>query len=248
MSEHRHLKKPPITEALLDFRVRSVSADAADAIAKLRLVLAQKLPVVDEQQSVRAEFEIGAQGPVAKESRNLGVQGAFFRSADEHTIAQFRKDGFTYNRLQPYSGWNTVFPEALSLWHEYIRAFQPSEITRLAVRYINRVAIPLPVSRIDEYLCAAPAIPSAAPQHVSSFVSRVVVDDIATSSQAAITQIMEPIVDSSHAYIILDIDVFAAIQLEPYDRRVSELLISFRSIKNKIFFTALTDKALETYS
>lgn len=248
MSEYRHLTNPPITEALLDFRVRSVSVEAATAIAKLRVALANKLPIVDEQQSVQAEFEINARGPIAKESRNLGLQGAFFRSADERTIAQFRKDGFTYNRLQPYSGWNTVYPEALSLWHEYIRAFEPSEITRLAVRYINRVAIPVPVSRIDEYLRAAPAIPSAAPQHVSSFVSRVIVDDVATHSQATITQIMEPVLDSSHAQIILDIDVFATVQFDPYDRRVPELLTSFRSIKNRIFFTAFTEKALEIYS
>lgn len=248
MSEQRHLRNPPITEALLDFRVRSVSADIADAIAKLRIVLAQKLPVVDEQQSVQAEFAIDSRGPVAKESRNLGVQAAFFRSSDERTIAQFRKDGFTYNRLQPYSGWNTVFPEALSLWHEYVRAFQPTELTRLAVRYINRVEIPLPVSRIDEFLRAAPAIPSAAPQSVISFVSRVVVDDPSSSSQAAITQIMEPIVDSGRAYIVIDIEVFAAVQLDPYDTHVPQLLEGFRDTKNRIFFTALTDKALERYT
>ena len=248
MSDNRHSKNPPITEALLDFRVESVSEDVTDAISKLRSVLAQKLPIVNEQQSLQAEFLIQSQGPVARESRNLGVQGAFFSSSDQRTIAQFRKDGFTYNRLQPYSGWNTVFPEALNLWHEYIRAFNPSEITRLAVRYINRVALPLPIQRIDEYLKAAPALPSGAPQHVSSFVSRVVVDDPATSSQAAVTQIMEPITDSSRTFIILDIDVFANVHLDPYHSHVPALLESFRTIKNRIFFTALTDKALEAYT
>ena len=45
-------------------------------------------------------------------------------------LVDFRADGFTYNRLQPYTSWDAVLPEALGLWELFVQTVVPVSITR----------------------------------------------------------------------------------------------------------------------
>src|SRR5436190_21056320 len=84
--------------------------------------------------------------------------GLLFYSEDEKAVVQFRLDGFTFNKLQPYSSWEEIFPETWRLWALYQSAIGNVQITRLAVRYINRLA--LPSGDFGRYLTALPQLPA----------------------------------------------------------------------------------------
>ncbi len=43
--------------------------------------------------------------------RDEGIQGYFYKSDDGKNIARFRKDGFTFSRLKPYTDWESVLVE-----------------------------------------------------------------------------------------------------------------------------------------
>ena len=66
------------------------------------------------------------------------------KSHDGLSIAQFRIDGFTYNRLRPYPSWEDILPEAIRLWRIYVATVVPEGIARAAVRYVTALNCRLP--------------------------------------------------------------------------------------------------------
>ena len=115
MTAPRHLRYAPITEAIIDFRVKARPEFRPETFASLQTQLSSRFPKVDEYRGLQATFGMiqgRGQPPVVQ---NLGLQGYVFKTADEKTLAQFRVDGFTFNRLRPYTSWEELFPQALEL-------------------------------------------------------------------------------------------------------------------------------------
>lgn len=76
---------------------------------------------------------------------------------------------------------------------------------------------------------------------------RLVIPEPKTQAVAVITEMMEPIADSSKALpLILDIDVFREAALDVNDR-IWETFESLRNLKNDIFFKSVTPKAKELF-
>ena len=89
---------------------------------------------------------------------------------------QFRTDGFTFNNvgLGKYMGGEALLTEALRLWSRYAEVVKPSAVIRVALRYLNRLN--LPMRKGDEfavYLTKPPELP-AARLKISNFLSRIV--------------------------------------------------------------------------
>ena len=117
---------------------------------------------------------------------------------------------------------------------------------RIAVRYINRLALPLPCD-FDEYLTAGPKIPQALPQHVLEFFSRTSCPrdpDIAIVTQGSDGTRR----DGNRLDLLLDIDVFHLIEMPAVDESaLFGVLNRLREIKNEVFFGSLTERCLESY-
>ena len=251
MAEPRHLEHAPITEALIDFRVKAWAGFRAEKFANLRGRLAARFPKVEERRGLQATFGViqrKGQPPVMED---LGLQGYFFKASDEKTIAQFRVDGFTVNRLHPYTSWEKLFPEAMDLWRLYASFSKPEVITRLAVRYINRIVLPpgamLPLSTnlLRKYLEAAPVIPPEVPQSISGFLTRVTVHDPKTEINAHVAQALETNAPGQQLVVILDIDAFKQREFTIDDPAIEQTFVQLRAFKNLIFFNSLSDSILE---
>src|SRR5258708_35248458 len=83
-------------------------------------------------------------------------------------VAQFRIDGFTFSKLEPYTTWEEVFAEASRLWQLYVAKAQPPEVIRVAVGCINRLRVPGPADRSED-LAAPPLLASPSPQRRRQF-------------------------------------------------------------------------------
>ena len=112
-------------------------------------------------------------------------------------VAQFRVDGFTFNKLEPYTTWENVFGEAARLWQIYAQTAQPLEIARLAVRYINRLRLPGP-AELGQYLEAPPVLPPPIPQAVREFLTRIIVED-GNGASAILIQALEASLDRGNS-------------------------------------------------
>src|SRR5258706_9879324 len=109
MATPQQLRKPPITEALVD--VRAASTRPLDR-GRLGDALRATYPKVREMREVQAGFEIKeGMSPVAT-AVDKGLSGLHYLTLDGLSIAQFRVDGFTHNRLSPYTTGDQVLTEA----------------------------------------------------------------------------------------------------------------------------------------
>ena len=234
-------------EAIIDFRVKARPAFRPEAFASLQTQLSSRFPKMDEYRGLQATFGMiqgRGQPPVVQD---LGLQGYVFKTSDEKTIAQFRVDGFTFNRLRPYTSWEELFPQALDLWYLYSRVSGPEVITRLAVRYVNRITLPAGAITFETYLRAAPVIPLELPQSISSFLTRVTISDPQTDIAAHVAQALEANTSEQHLIVILDIDAYKQSEFAIDDPMIEGTLQQLRDFKNQIFFNSLTEETLRQF-
>src|SRR5207245_9457103 len=116
--------KAPITEALIDFRVKARPDFKPSEFAPLAELLKPRFPKAEEQRIGQISIKLSPRG-ASQDVEYLGPQGYFFRSPNEKLIAQFRVEGFTLNQLKPYTSWDELYPIAMELWHHYGRTARP---------------------------------------------------------------------------------------------------------------------------
>ncbi len=244
LEDYPILKNAPITEALIDFRVKLPSEVDIKDIHSMYESIKEEYPEVQEQRISEVRFELKTEGIVKPLSDK--TNGYRYISSDKKQIVQAKMEGFTFSRLHPYIKWEELRNEAHKLWQLYKSIASPESITRVAVRYVNNLNIPMPIGDFSDYLTAPPAVPEGLPQGVSSFLARIVTHEPTIGANAIITQALEQIV-TDKVPIILDIDVF---KLQPEgieEKDAWEIIEKLRHFKNKVFFSSITDNLKELY-
>ena len=244
MAEYSLLPNAPITEALIDIRIKTKVDFDVERFLSLHAAISAQYPEKKIRHKLEGRFEF-KKGAVPISDSTETVDGYLFTSADGTQIFQARVDGFTFNRLKPYDKWDTFRTEAYRLWQLYRDLISP-EIVRVALRFINKFEIPLPMRDFNEYLVAAPIVPEELPQGVSSFLTRIVIPDPETDASAIITQAFEQIVNPKSIPIIFDIDIFKQKELFS-EEEAWQTLDKLRHFKNRVFFAGITDKTKELF-
>lgn len=247
MPTPRHLNNAPITEAIIDFRIKARSDLHAEDFAAVKDEVSKRLPKVEEMRGLQATIQVQKEEGKPLVLQDLGLQGYFFKSGDEKVVAQFRIDGFTFNRLRPYTSWEDIFPQAMELWRRYSEVARPLAVTRLAARYINHVPLPAGAGNFDLYLRAAPQVPSELPQYISGFLTRVTVHNPEDDIAAHVTQALQTISDTQRLTVILDIDAYKEADFAPDDPAIERTLNQLRMFKNLVFFNSVTEETLRQF-
>jgi uncharacterized protein (TIGR04255 family) len=241
-----HLSKAPAREALIDLQFEpAVSLDLVDKFVAIAA------PSFESQVDlVEAFVGFGPDGTQATASH--AVIGRRLDSQRTHYVLQCRTSGFTLSRLSPYGEWADLRREASRWWEVFCRVANPQTISRIAVRYINAVKIPLPMTDFSEYLSCPPLLPEGLPQALSGFLQRVIVPDDQVNCISVVTQALEgqPTFDDEggSVTVLLDIDVFRTTRighacLDDAWKGLDEL----RQQKNRMFFAHLTEKTVEMF-
>jgi uncharacterized protein (TIGR04255 family) len=185
-----------------------------------------------------------SEGKPLAQSQSHADFGWRYQSKGE--VAQFRLDGFTFSKIEQYTTWEEVFGEAVRLWKLYLELAKPRQVSRVAVRYINRMRLPA-VTDLGRYLEVPPLLPAPIPQVIREFLARFSVEDAERSVSAAIVQALEPRVDPSSLTLLLDIDAFREMRELPDDPLVLSVFERLRQLKNEIFFATITESIAEMY-
>ena len=234
----RHYAHAPITEALIDIQVELPPISELGQLERLHESIAAQYPGKRKRIEVHGEITGGEQvGATATQS----LKGFNFSSADGRQIAQVRRDGFTFSRLSPYETWEGLRDEARRLWEIYRAATKPTQINRVAVRYINQINIPLPMRDFGDYLRTMPLVSPDLAQGLSGFFMRLEQpqDDIGT--HLVLTEAMMPTTAANICPVALDIDVFGQGLKLTADKEVWDLLELLRDRKNDVFEGCITD-------
>jgi uncharacterized protein (TIGR04255 family) len=184
--------------------------------------------------------------PFATHAEDKGVIG--FRLEDEPAtkIVQFRKDGVTFSHVGQYDEWAKFRDRALKPTAAFLACPGIVKISRVALRYINVIRFPMTRVALEEYLPGAPIVPQGLPQIIAGFFSRLVLPIPEDGLVAVITQALEEPAQPTPS-VILDIDVFREVGLEPADRSWQQMFEKIREWKNRIFFEFVNENTVSLY-
>lgn len=246
MAAIRHLRRAPITEAVVDLRAVPKKGFDAELLKRIAHRVHNAYPLSQERHAASAQFAFEP-GQVPKTmSRELGFHGVWVRSQDEKEVAQFRVDGFAFSRLKPYTSWDDILPKALDLWNNYVELVAPEAVTRVASRYINHLPLQ-DGTDLDDYVVTGPKLPENVPDELGRFSSRVMLIHSEKRLKANVTQSLEVAVRSNTPTLLLDIDAFKTGNFETTSGALTPVLNDLRDYKNQIFFGSLTEDFVRTF-
>jgi uncharacterized protein (TIGR04255 family) len=235
------LSEPPLREALVDLRVDH----AADFDVSRLAVEPESLGMSSRKENrlFKADISPKATGGPPE----VSIRGYFYFSEDELEIAQLRSDGFTFNRLAPYLGWEQMLPRAMHCWREFVRLGRPERVNRLALRYINQLDMG-DGANLARWLRSPPSVSHSAPGELAAFFSSVTTIDEDSGMGANVIVTTEGTPGSGLGFLMVDLDVFSDSEVgRPAFDSIEEVLGTLREIKNRLFQEVLTPEALELY-
>lgn len=237
--------KAPIQEAVFDIKVNKVENVDVDSYESLVENELEDYPEVEKKIELSGKLRIDfTKGDVKTEERKDKLLGVVFSKKESNIKIQFRKDGFTLNMLKPYSDWNEFSKIAFKYWTIYKNKVKPVGVKRIALRYINRINLPIDDLNFDDYLNNIPEIPTVFEDSYADFLLRTVTICKGSGNPTVLTRRIGKADDNSVPFII-DIDVFKKDDIDN-DSLKDEFEV-LRNNKNDIFESLITDKSRELF-
>ena len=244
-----NLSNPPIVEAVLDVECDLPPGRIlADLEGSAREIFRDHYPKFRTQ--VLQEHHIEATPGVAPVvSSRHAVQALQFLTDDEKQLVQIRGQGYSFNRLAPYSSLDDYLPEIQRSWGLFVGIVKPVQIRLIRLRYINRIMLPMKggIVQLDEYFKVAPHLPEEDRFTFIGFLNQHSAVETATGNQVNIVLTAQPPVDEKIP-VIFDNTVVAPRPGEPEDWPwILATINELRDLKNLIFREALTESCLDLF-
>lgn len=240
------LSRPPIVEAVIHWQAK---ANWVLSREELTTALEERFPHYPQREPLQrvellAQLAEPGTDPVVQQSS--GWQGVRLRSKDGHVIVQFLRDGLVFSRTREYENWESFSAAAEAAWKVFVDLARPVEIQRLGVRFINHLA-EATSSTLGDWLKEQPTRPLGLPPQELLYRSTFAVpgQPLAVRVIKALQPSVPGLQDSRGLF--LDIDVFSTKSVAVESGEVRTMLEKMRWLKNKVFFTLLTEKATNSY-
>ena len=244
----RTLANAPIREALIDLRCELPEDQDAELLARFDAAhrgIESEFPEKEKNYAanVSAELKEGTDPAVAA---TAALRGYNFRNSEGDKIVQFRLDGFTFNKLRPYTKWAQLRAEAETLWTKYRSLLSEVRVGRVGVRYINEIQVPPGVGFETIFVEPLRQPLGFGQGRVRESLERLQVSSHDTFERTIVTRLARE--ERAGFAVIFDIDAFAVAPDGAFEdceawARIDEL----RNRKNEIFFSSLTANGIERY-
>lgn len=249
MERDLRLKAAPIVEAVLD-----IDCDMGPKFDLAALECAARAAFKDAYPRIRTKFleehQIKQVGDgSAEHTTKRGIQALMFHSDDVKQIVQVREQGYSFNRLAPYSTLDDYLAEIERTWRLFVGLASPVQIREVRLRYINRLLLPIVENRLEftDYLKVSPQLPDESNLSFVGFVNQHSAVETGTGNQASIMLTTQP-PEENDLPLIFDIGVSHAEAGEIEDwPRILKKIESLRSLKNRIFQNTLTQSCLKLF-
>lgn len=242
-----HLKRAPIIEAIIHWQAH---ASVALDLPTLQTELNQRLP---EYPICQAQHDIqistsGQPDGSAQLIHQTNWNGYRLQDKNKQYVAQFTRTGVIFSCLKPYTHWANFQKEAMRFWNIFLELAMPNTIQRLGVRYINRIALdqgesPEVYLRQIQKPLADLGLPRKSFFHQDTFQ----VPNYPYSANWVRTIQPQSSERSSEQALIIDIDIFTSELIDITQQTLSQRLDEMRWVKNKIFFSSMTETALTQF-
>lgn len=238
-------KNAPITEAVFDIRVKEQSDRDVEKLQQVPQELRDSYPIQRKRNRYQSQFSFQADNPV-QASTNSQLEGFIFSNKANNRLVQFRINGFSYNALKPYDNWDNFSTEAIRLWQVYKNALGNFKIEAIALRYINRIELPLPIDSFADYLTYVPPIPDALPKILDRFFMQVEIPLENKRTNVILTETIEQVQklnsNIERLPFLLDIECSRLLDQQIEEKEMIKWFNELRVIKNDIFESCITNK------
>ncbi len=234
--------RPPIVEAVLEFRTNDAIPLAQ--VDKMRVSLKKRFPNEEEfkNYNVKLDFDSGSA------SIDAAFVGYKLSDDDRLNVRLVNTQHFTISRLAPYLGWNSFIADGrdeLATWKRL--ALGRRTLSRIGVRFINRVDIPLQSNGLfdlDDYFKLSITVPQPPFGPLRQFSSHVEggIGEGANLCGVNVNYSSAPSPLVAHSSFLLDIDVFREDGIPSNDDELWELVGLLRDHKNAVFESLITDR------
>lgn len=238
--------RPPITEAVIEIRFTPPVESAQ--VEKNSAKFERFYP---EQQVVsNVEFGLGIpasqQDPLtAQLHQDIGRRRS---SSDLTQILVLWESKFVISQLAPYPGWDTFFQRFTRDWKQWKKAVGHRTITRIGVRYINRIDIPStePVVEHEAFLNVYPNMPhSLGPMSAYTIQAQYFIFEMKCNLTLNSAVVESPLLN--HMSIIVDQDIARDAEPPQSEEDIYRLLHEIRDKKNRVFEDCITNRARELF-
>lgn len=243
------LEHPPIVEAVVDIDCDLPPGFNPGAMEALKSnAFGDGYP--DRRQQLFQEHLLALEPdqPPALSART-GLQAVQYASGDGRQLVQIRKQGFSFNRLAPYTSLDDLLPEIERSWRTFAELTGPLKIGRIGLRYINRICLPLSEGQVllEDFLKVSPRLPEEANLTFTGFLRQHAAIETETGNEVTL-MLASQAPEKERLPLIFDIEAWHSGSLEP-DRwdLVLERIVSLRSLKNRVFHNTLTSKCLNLF-
>lgn len=235
MSEYEVFPNPPIVEAILTFSYPMLT-DLEDLAKKFHSAVEDNYPTF-------SPFHPEPSVP-AKEPPSVRLI-----SADGLNVISIGRRGFSYHRLRPYIAWDDFKGRARDAWDCFSRFSEPEEISGLALRYINRIDLPLGQDWA-RYLLMRPEIPDAIDTGIQQYLMVLHLQDLGVPATGTVAQVCEATPDPRVIALLLDITVRTPPEARFFAQdaeSVWEMIHRLRTYKDRLFFEGITEKTKDFF-
>ncbi|HEY9871927.1 MAG TPA: TIGR04255 family protein [Candidatus Obscuribacterales bacterium] len=241
MPSSKHYSRAPITEALIDLRAELPDGVTLATLIDVHSIIKADYPMRQELMIFQGKMVAGASvGATASQTQT----GYGFSSSDRKQTFQARLDGFTFSRLAPYDRWETFRGEAQRLWSIYQSATNPKRISRVALRYINRLDLPFPFEDFKDYLRTVPEVSPDLPQGLSGYFMQLQIPQDDLRAMLVLNQAIIPPPSPDVVSVLLDIDLGREIEL-PDTEAAWDVLEQLHTRTDQVFEACITDLTRE---
>jgi uncharacterized protein (TIGR04255 family) len=238
-----NLRNPPILEAVIHWEAHASRALEQTSLKEELTNRLPDYPVIQYQYGTEVKFGI----PDDKSQFSQHTQWNGFRLENDSAnyVAQFTRTGVVFSKVKSYESWEAFKAEALRFWGVFVELAEPKTIHRLGVRFINRILLKQDES-ISTYLNSECHTLSGLEISPKSFFYQNTYS--VSGYQVNLVHTIQPNQTASDdgQLLILDIDVFTT-EIAGNPKDLGQQLAEMRWLKNKIFFSNITETALNYF-
>ncbi len=223
---------PPVVECVIEIKFQDPIA--FDAIEKKRSRFERHYPRHDLNVDIQAHISL------EQNSITQSPSGIRFRSDDELQILMIQTSGFAAAQLAPYPGWEAFRKRFDRDYELHQEQFGRHSISRIGVRFINRIDIPASEVSIQDYLNIFPVAPPLGASLGLAFALETTrqLEDRRYLTTLRTSTVASPV--PQMLSFLLDIDLFREVELPQRHDHLMVLLDEMRDIKNYIFESSIT--------
>lgn len=255
MTQRQMYGKPPIEEALCEFRFKSDQDWDFTVPGRLYARLENEYPGKPrDQKAVEIGLDIQEGSPLNMKY-NEGLARVQLLSTDGRRMVGVGPNTLTVHILKPYqypdsrvSGWEDFKDRISAALDAYWHVTEPEGISRVGIRYINKITIPQENSDIKKYLQMALPKAEKLPKKLAHFMSQFEYDYqdevrlILSQGYADTSQ------EECNTELLLDLDVIWSPPEPVLQESALKMVDDLHTREGVAFEAIITDKTRELFN